>query len=176
MRARELLLKIMAVLAKVGTLHEQLSSVLVDPCLYYYCTMHQALAALRSLCTEGCARAVRSTCVGVRNEFIWTAATVLFAQVWTGYFDAYCTHINTRTYKNIYTYTYTHTHMHIHTHTHDTCTHTHTLPHTANWEIFVVKIFSMGCCNTKIKRTKIFRQQNIYGMKCFLHENLEQSV
>ena len=45
------------------------------------------------VCTEGCARTVRSTCVGVRNvicEFIWTAATVLFAQVRTGFFDAYC--------------------------------------------------------------------------------------
>ena len=94
MRARELLLKIMAVLAKVSTLRERLPSVLVDSCLYYCCTAHQALAALRSLCTEGCARTVRSTCVGVRNvirEFILTAATVLFAQVRTGYFDAYCT-------------------------------------------------------------------------------------
>ena len=87
MRARELLLKIMAVLAKVSTLRERLPSVLVDPCLYYCCTAHQALAALCSLCTEGCARTVRSTCVGVRNvirEFIWTAATVLsrkFGQV-----------------------------------------------------------------------------------------------
>ena len=37
--------------------------------------VHQALAALHSLCTEGCARTVRPTCVGVRNvirEFIWT--------------------------------------------------------------------------------------------------------
>ena len=50
-RARKPLLKIMALLAKVGTLHE-LPSVLIDPCLYYCCTMHQALAALRSLCTE----------------------------------------------------------------------------------------------------------------------------
>ena len=93
MRACELLLKIMAVLAKVSTLRERLPSILVDPCLYYCCTAHQALAALRSLCTEGCARTVRSTCVGVRNvirEFIWTAATLLFAQVRTGYFDAYC--------------------------------------------------------------------------------------
>ena len=57
----------MAVLAKVGTLREQLPSVLVDPCLYYCCTTHQALAALHSLCTEGCARTVRSTCVGVLN-------------------------------------------------------------------------------------------------------------
>ena len=56
----ELLLKIMAVLAKVGTLHKQLPSVLVDPCLYYCCTVHQALAALRSLRTEGCVRTVRS--------------------------------------------------------------------------------------------------------------------
>ena len=35
-----------------------------------------------------CGRTVRSTCVGVRNvicEFIWTAATVLFAQVRTGF-------------------------------------------------------------------------------------------
>ena len=30
------------------------------------CTAHQALAALRSLCTEGCARTIRSTCVGIR--------------------------------------------------------------------------------------------------------------
>ena len=97
MRARELLLKIMAVLAKVSTLRERLPSVLVDPCLYYCCTAHQALAALRSLCTEGCARTARSTCVGVRNvirEFIWTAATVLFAKVRTGYFDAYCTSVH----------------------------------------------------------------------------------
>ena len=86
----------MAVLAKVSTLRERLPSVLVDPCLYYCCTAHQALAALRSLCTEGCARTARSTCVGVHNvirEFIWTAATVLFAQVRTGYFDAYCSSI-----------------------------------------------------------------------------------
>ena len=65
------------------------SAFLVDPCLYYSCTTHQALAALRSLCTEGCARTVRSTCVGVRNvirEFIWTTATLLFAQVRTGFF------------------------------------------------------------------------------------------
>ena len=81
----------MAVLAKVSTLHEHLPSVLVDP---YCCTTHQALAALRSLCTEGCARTVRSTCVGVRNvirEFIWTAATLLCAHIRTGFFDAYCT-------------------------------------------------------------------------------------
>ena len=86
----------MAVLAKVGTLHEHLPSVLVDPCLYYCCTTHQALVALRSLCTEGCARTVRSTCVGVRNvirEFIWTAATLLCAQIRTGFFDVYCTYI-----------------------------------------------------------------------------------
>ena len=86
-------MKIMAVLAKVSTLRERLPSVLVDPCFYYCCTMHQALTALRSLCTKGCARTVRSMCVGVRNvirEFIWTAATVLFAQVWTGFLDAYC--------------------------------------------------------------------------------------
>ena len=45
--------KIMAVLAKVSTLHE-LPSVIVDPCLYYCCTRHQALAALRSLCRGLC--------------------------------------------------------------------------------------------------------------------------
>ena len=66
-RTRELLLKIMAVLAKVGTLRERLPSILVYPCLYYCCTAHQALAALRSLCTEGCARTIRSTCVAVCN-------------------------------------------------------------------------------------------------------------
>ena len=96
MHTRELLLKIMFVPAKVGTLREQLPSVLVDPCLYYCCTVHQALAALRSLCTEGCARIVKSTCVGVRNvicEFIWTAATLLCVQVRTGLFDAYCTYV-----------------------------------------------------------------------------------
>ena len=84
----------MAVLAKVGTLRKRLPSVLIDPCLYYCCTVHQALAALRSLCTEGCARTIRSKCVGVRNvicEFIWTAATVLFTQVQTGFFEVYCT-------------------------------------------------------------------------------------
>ena len=83
-RAHELLLKIMAVLAKVGTLREQLPSVLVDPCLYNCCTVHQALAVLRSLCTEGCIRTARSTCVGVRNvirEFIWTEAARKFGQV-----------------------------------------------------------------------------------------------
>ena len=96
-RACELLLKIMAVLAKVGTLRDHLPSVLVDPCLYYCCTAHQALAALRSLCTEGCVRTVRSTCVGIRNvicEFIWTAATLLCAQIQTGVFDFY------RMYRN----------------------------------------------------------------------------
>ena len=87
---------------KVGTLHEHLPSVLLDPCLYYCCTTHQALAALRSLCTEGCARTVRSTCVGVCNvirEFIWTAATLLCAQIWTGFFDAYCTYTCTCMYN-----------------------------------------------------------------------------
>ena len=51
--------------------------------------MNQALAALRSLCTEGCVRTVRSTCVGVRNiihECVWIAATLLFMQVRTGFF------------------------------------------------------------------------------------------
>ena len=43
----------MAVLAKVSTLCEQLPSVIVDLSLHYCCTAHQALAALRSLCTEG---------------------------------------------------------------------------------------------------------------------------
>ena len=84
-RACELLLKIMAVLEKVGMLREQLPSILVDPCLYYCCTTHQALAALRSLCTEGCIRTAQSTCMGVCNvicEFIWTAATLL-GQVFT---------------------------------------------------------------------------------------------
>ena len=74
LRTRKLLLKIMAVLEKVGTLREQLPSVLVHPCLYYCCTTHQALAALRSLCTEGCARTTPLMCVGVRNvkrKFIW---------------------------------------------------------------------------------------------------------
>ena len=46
-----------------GTLRERLPSVLVDPCLYYCCTAHQALAALLCLCTEGCARTARSTYV-----------------------------------------------------------------------------------------------------------------
>ena len=35
-------------------------------------------------------------CVGVRNvlhEIIWTTATVLCAQVRTGFFDAYCTYV-----------------------------------------------------------------------------------
>ena len=70
-RVHELLILIMAVLAKVGWLHicERLPSVLVDPCLYYCSTAHQALAALCSLCTESCARTVRSMCVGVRNVY-----------------------------------------------------------------------------------------------------------
>ena len=92
---RELLLKIMAVLVKVSTLRKQLPSVIVDPCLYYCCTTHQALAALRSLCTEGCARTARSTCVGICNvihvcEFIWTAAILLCAQIRTGFYDFHC--------------------------------------------------------------------------------------
>ena len=97
-RVCELLLKIMAVLAKVSTLRKQLPSVLVDPCLYYCCTAHQALAALRSLCTEGCVRTARSTCVGVRNvirEFIWTTATLLCARIRTGFYDLY----RIRTYR-----------------------------------------------------------------------------
>ena len=40
--ACELLLKIMAVLAKVSMLRERLPSILVDPCLYHCCTTHQA--------------------------------------------------------------------------------------------------------------------------------------
>ena len=71
----ELLLKIMAVLAKVSILLERLPSLLVDPCLYYCCTVHQTLATLRSLCKEGCVTTVRSMCVGVHNvssdTFFW---------------------------------------------------------------------------------------------------------
>ena len=96
MRTHELLLKIMAVLAMVSMLCEQLPSVIVDLSLYYCCTAHQALAALCSLCAEGCARTVRSTCVGVRNvirEFIWTATTLLCAQLRTCFFDAHCRYI-----------------------------------------------------------------------------------
>ena len=96
----ELLLKILAVLAKVGTLREQLPSVLVDSCLYYCCTTHQALAALRSLCTEGCVRSTQSTCVGIRNvirEFIWTAATLLCAQIRTGFMTS-TVHVTGLTY------------------------------------------------------------------------------
>ena len=54
------------------------------------------MAAFRSSCTEGCARTIRSTYVGMHNvirEFIWNAATVLFAQV-----------ILMRTVYNTYTY------------------------------------------------------------------------
>ena len=123
----------MAVLAKVGTLRE-LPSVLVDPCLYYCCTMHQALAALRSLCTEGCVRTVRLTCVGVRNvirEFIWTAATLLYAQIRTGFYDLYlscthCIHLHNEV-QCIHTHTHMYIHIHIHTHTY---TYTHRLAHT----------------------------------------------
>ena len=126
----------MAVLAKVGTLRE-LPSVLVDPCLYYCCTMHQALAALRSLCTEGCVRTVRLTCVGVRNvirEFIWTAATLLYAQTRTGFMTStlavhivyICTmkySVYTHTHIRTFTYTYIHIHTHTHTDSHiRTCT------------------------------------------------------
>ena len=52
--------------------------------------------SFRSLCTEGCARTVRLTCVGVRNvicEFIRTAVTLLFAQVWTGFFWVRTVHV-----------------------------------------------------------------------------------
>ena len=57
-----------------------------------------ALAALRSLCTEGCVRTARSTCVGVRNvirEFIWTAAALLCTQIRTGFFTSTVCHIHT---------------------------------------------------------------------------------
>ena len=91
MHTHELLLKIMAVLAKVSTLREQLPSVLVDLSLYYCCTVHQTLATLRSLCTEGCVRTARSTCVGVCNVYTWTAVTLLCTQLRTHCFEAYCT-------------------------------------------------------------------------------------
>ena len=83
MRARELLLKIMAVLAKVGMLRKQLPSVLVDPCLYNCCTMHQALAVLRSLCTEGCVRTTRSTWVvgGCWSSWPWLGPTCSLVRV-----------------------------------------------------------------------------------------------
>ena len=77
----------MAVLSKVRMLCEKLPSVIIDPCLY---NTHQALAALRSLYTEGCVRTVQSTCMGVHNvilEFIWTVATLLFVQVQTRFLD-----------------------------------------------------------------------------------------
>ena len=55
-------------------------------CMYMYVHVHtvhvQALVALRSLCTEGCARTVRLMCVGVRNvicEFIWTAGACSYS-------------------------------------------------------------------------------------------------
>ena len=49
---RKLLLKVTAVLTKVSMLCKQLLSVLVDLSLYYCCTVHQALDALLSLCTD----------------------------------------------------------------------------------------------------------------------------
>ena len=77
----------MAVLAKVSTLREQLPSVVVDLhiSLYYCCTAHQALAALRSLCTEGLCK---NRLIDGRacSEFIWTAATLLCAQLRTCFF------------------------------------------------------------------------------------------
>ena len=65
------LLKIMAVMAKVSMLREQLPSVnvIVDPCPYYCCTAHQALPAL---CTEGSVRTVQLTCMGIRNVKVRT--------------------------------------------------------------------------------------------------------
>ena len=58
--------------------------------------MHQALAALLSLSTEGCAKTVRSTRVGVRNviheftKMYMDRTTLLFARLQTGFFGAYC--------------------------------------------------------------------------------------
>ena len=102
----------MAVLAKVhvSTLHvcEQLPSVIVDPCLYYCCTAHYALAALCSLCTEGCARTVQLTCVGERNvirEFTYVYAPQLL------YSARNFGHIFL---KDMYTHTHTHTHTYVH--------------------------------------------------------------
>ena len=56
-----------------------------------------------------------------------------------------------------------------------------TLATTVNWEIFVFKIFVWAAAIRKINARKffgneIFTARNIYGMKFFLHENLEQSV
>ena len=87
---------------------------------------------VHSLCTEGCARTVRSTCVGVRNvihvcEFIWTAATytLLFVQVRTLFFwrTLYMyiririirSSLENTTYICMYVYTYVHTYLHTHT-------------------------------------------------------------
>ena len=55
MRVRTTVEDLMAVVAKVSTLREQLPSVIVDLSLHYCCTTHQAF---RSLCTEGCVRTV----------------------------------------------------------------------------------------------------------------------
>ena len=125
LRACELLLKIMAVLEKVGTLREQLPSILVDPCLYYCCTTHQALAALHSLCTEGCVRTARSTCMGICNvirEFIWTAAALLCAQIRTGFYmyDFYRVDYYLLSSLNISMHTHNSYVAHTHTHTHYT--------------------------------------------------------
>ena len=84
----------MAVLAKVSTLREQLPSVTVDLSLYYCCTARQALAALRSLCTEGCVRTVPSTCVGVCNVIYMDCSYALYsARNFGHFFDANCSYI-----------------------------------------------------------------------------------
>ena len=93
LRARKLLLKIMAVLAKVSKPREQLPSVLVDPCLYYCCTTHQALAALRSffVCVQRavqepfdrCAWAYAMLYVSEFTYNLWTAATLLYSTLCT---------------------------------------------------------------------------------------------
>ena len=67
----------------------QLPSVIVDLSLYYYCTTHQALAVLLSLCTECCARTVRSMCMAYAMLYVnlyGPVATLLCAQLRTSFF------------------------------------------------------------------------------------------
>ena len=85
----------MAVLAKVSTLRERLPSVRVDPYASTIAVPRTKLWLLFVLCAQ---RAVQEPLdrrawayAMFTREFIWTAATVLFAQVRTGFFDAYRT-------------------------------------------------------------------------------------
>ena len=52
----------------------------------------------------------------VIREFIWTAATLLCVQLWTGFFDTYCIYVHTYVCMQLDTYVHACIRVHLHLH------------------------------------------------------------